>query len=228
MQIKDKVIIVTGASQGIGLATARHLAKLGAKVVLAARSLEIIRNLEKDIPNSYAVRTDIRNPRDIKNLVAASLKKHGRIDVLINNAGQGMHVPVENINIDEFKQVMELNLYGVILAMQEVIPQMRKQGGGAIVNVGSMVTKMYVPGVSAYSATKYALNAISLIARKELAGDNIIVSVIHPRMTATNFAKNMIGKRPESVAGMPAGDPPELVAEGVARLINSGAEELAL
>jgi NADP-dependent 3-hydroxy acid dehydrogenase YdfG len=132
MNIKGKVIIVTGASQGIGLASAKHFAKLGAKVVLTARSFDIIKNLEKELPNSLAVKTDMCNRQEIKNLVSLTLEKYGRIDVLLNNAGHGMVSTVENINMDDFRKVMDLNLYGALDAMQEVIPQMRKQGGGAM------------------------------------------------------------------------------------------------
>lgn len=138
----------------------------------------------------------MRNAEDVANLVKKVHKKYGRIDILINNAGQGMHVPVEKADIGQFKEIMELNLYGALRAMQEVIPHMRRQGGGMIINVGSGLTKMYIPGTAPYSATKYALNAISLIARQELAKDGIVVSVIHPKMTATNFFKEFDRQAP--------------------------------
>ncbi len=103
------------------------------------------------------------------------VQKFGRVDILVNNAGQGLLAPVEKIDIEQYKSIMDLNVYGVVRAMQDVIPQMRSQGGGLILNVSSMVSKNYYPGLAAYASTKYALNAISLTARQELAGDKIIV-----------------------------------------------------
>src|SRR5438552_3143519 len=129
MKIKDKVVIITGASAGIGLATAKLLAKEGAKVVLAARSVEKLKKLEKDIPGSFSVVTDMRKPEDITNLINKTKEKFGRIDILINNAGQGMRAAVEKINVDDFKEIMELNVFAVVRAMQAVIPIMRTQGG---------------------------------------------------------------------------------------------------
>ena len=234
MDIKDKVIIITGASQGIGLASAKHLSSLGAKIVLTARSSDIIHDLEKELPHSLSIVTDMRNSKDIKNMIKKTVDKYGRIDILINNAGQGMYGPVEKIDIEQYRQIMELNVYSVVIAMQEVIPQMRKQGGGMIVNISSGLTKMYLPGVSAYSSTKYALNAISLIARQELEKDNIIVSLIEPNMTATNFTKNSIGTRPNwsssnnsnSSRPQPRIDSAELVAEFIEKIIKSEEAEL--
>ena len=196
MDIKDKVIIVTGASQGIGEATAKLLAGRGAKVVLAARSADAIDGLAKDMPDALAVMTDMRKAGDIKNLFDKTLEKYGRVDILINNAGQGMYGPLENIDIDKYKEIMELNVYGYLRAMQSVIPQMRKQGGGQIINVSSRVSKNYFPYLSAYASTKYAVNALSLTARQELEKDKIIVSVFHPKMTSSNFGKNSIGSSP--------------------------------
>ena len=154
MEIKNKVIIVTGASGGIGLAIARYLARQGAKVVLAARSGEKLQALAKEIPGSLAITTDMRKPEDIDNLILKTASVFGRVDVLINNAGQGIYGPVEKINIDDYKKVMELNVYGVIRAMQAVIPQMKKQGGGTILNVSSLVSKNYFPHLGAYASTK--------------------------------------------------------------------------
>ena len=229
MEIKNSIIIITGASQGIGLAAARHLSRLGAKIVLAARSEETIKGLEKELPHSFAVVTDMRNPQDIKRLIEKTLAKYGRVDILINNAGQGMYGSVETTDIEQFKQIMDLNVYSVMRAMQEIIPIMRTQGGGMIVNISSGLTKMYVPGISAYSSTKYALNAVSLIARQELEKDHIIVSVIEPNMTATNFGENSLGRRPNFAASgrpVPQIDPPEKVAEAIEHIIKSGEAEI--
>jgi short-subunit dehydrogenase len=231
MNIKDKVIVITGASQGIGLAAAKHLSSLGAKIVVAARSKDIIKDLVKELPHSLAIVTDMRNPEDIKSMIRETIDKFGRVDILINNAGQGMYGSVEKIDIEQYKQIMELNIYSVVTAMQEVIPHMRKQGGGMIINISSGLTKMYLPGVSAYSSTKYALNAISLIARQELEKDKIIVSIVEPNMTATNFTKNSIGSRPnwnsaDSNRPQPRIDSAEKVAEVIERIIKSEEAEV--
>lgn len=230
MEIKDKVIIITGASQGIGLETAKYLAQQGANVVLAARSIELIKKLESEIPNSFAVKTDMSKFEDIQNLVKKTIEKYGKIDILINNAGRGMHGTVENLNLKHYSEIIDLNVHGVIHAMQAVIPQMRKQGKGMIINVSSALTKMYIPGLAAYSSTKYALNALSFIARQELEKDGIIVSVICPKMTETNFMKNSLGTRPNWDSGrkMPEIDKPEYVAKKIAELINSEQAEIVL
>ena len=230
MEIKNKVIIITGASQGIGLATAKILAGRGAKLVLAARSGDSLKNLENELDGSVAVTTDMRSPSDIKKLIDETLERFGRIDLLINNAGQGMYGPVENIDIEKYKDIMELNIFGVLRAMQLVIPIMRKQGGGMILNISSRVSKNYFPNLAAYASTKYALNALSLTARTELEKDHIVVSVFHPKMTATNFGKNAVGasSRPASAPARPTGmevDTAEQVAEHIVEQITSEAPE---
>jgi len=231
MNIEHRVIIITGASQGIGLETAKHLAHKGARVVLAARSKDVIDALAKTLPNAVAIPTDMRKPEDIEHLVQETLQLYGRVDVLVNNAGQGIYGSIETVDVDEYRSVMELNVYGVLIAMQTVIPHMRKQGGGHIVNVSSMVSKMAIPGLGAYASTKYALNALTFTARKELEKDHIVVSAVMPKMTATNFAKNSIGARPDwtgRAGGMPEVDPPEKVAEAIAAIIESGDQEALL
>ena len=119
MKIKDSIVVITGASSGIGLATARLMAKLGAKVVLAARSVSELRKLEQEISNSFAVPTDMRKPSDIKSLVERVKGKYGKIDILINNAGQGMRSPVEKINLEDYQAIMDLNVFAVVRAMQD-------------------------------------------------------------------------------------------------------------
>lgn len=225
MQIKNSIIIVTGASGGIGLALARALSKEGAKVVLAARSADKLKEIEKEIPNSFAIKTDMTKPKDVAALITKTKKKFGRIDILVNNAGQGLGSPIEKVNIDDYKKIVDLNVFSVLRAMQAVIPIMRAQGGGMILNISSRVSKNYFPGIGAYASTKYALNAISLTARQELQKDKIIVSVFHPKMTATGFGRNARGEKYDSSAPRPSMsantsvditvDKPEAVAEKI-------------
>jgi short-subunit dehydrogenase len=198
MEITNKVIIVTGASDGIGEAIAKKLAHAGAKVVLAARSDEKLAALAHELPGSVAVHADMTQQADIQNLIDRTMEIDGRIDILINNAGQGMSGPAESIDIDKYKHIMNLNVYGPLYAMQLAIPHMREAGGGMILNISSRVSKNYYPNLSAYASTKYALNAISLTARAELEKDHIIVSVFHPKMTATSFGKNSVGATPQA------------------------------
>jgi short-subunit dehydrogenase len=201
----------------------------GAKVVLAARRADRIDALAAELPDSLAVPTDLRDPAQIAQMVAATLDRFGRVDVLVNNAGQGLHVPVEQIRLDDLRAVTELNFYAPLLAMQAVIPAMRKQGGGAIVNVSSMTSRMVLPGVGGYSATKSALNMLSAVARKELASDGIVVSIVYPAVTATEFhqslaAGGMVGGGSRTVKPHSA----EFVAEAILGLIVSGEEEVQL
>jgi len=130
MEIKNKVIIVTGASEGIGEAIAKKLAHAGAKVVLAARSDEKLAALAHELPGSVAVHTDMTQQADIQNLIDRAIAIDGRIDILINNAGQGMYSPLENIDIDKYKHIMNLNVYAPLYAMQLVIPTCALRAAG--------------------------------------------------------------------------------------------------
>jgi len=192
MQIKDKVIIVTGASSGIGLATARLLAKNGAKVALAARSKTKLRALSKELHDSLSVPTDMTKSSEIRRMIGKVKEHFGRIDILINNAGQGYDAPVEKIRLKTFRHIFSLDVVGPLIAMQKVIPIMRKQKEGMIVNVSSGTALMYLPNMGPYSSLKRALGAISLTARGELKKDGIVVSVIYPYITSTDFEANTI------------------------------------
>ncbi len=231
MEIKNKAVLVTGASEGIGLAAARYLGRAGAKVALVARSAEKLAAAARDIPGSLAVAADLRQPAGVKKAVAETLQKFGRIDILINNAGQGIYGPVEKTDLDQYRAVMELNLFAPVALMQAVIPIMRRQGGGLILNVSSMVSKRYIPGLAAYASTKYALNAISFTAREELSPDKIIVSSMFPKMTATRFGVNAVNARTDARAAgqaAPGVDTPEQVAEKIGDLIRSEDAEAAM
>src|SRR5574341_940965 len=137
MEIDGAVVIVTGASQGIGRATSKHLASLGARLVLAARSAAALDALARDLPGALAVPTDVRKDEDVSALVGATLKEFGRIDILVNLAGQAMWSPVESIDLSHYRDLLDLNVVGYLRTMQAVIPVMRKQGRGVIVNVSS-------------------------------------------------------------------------------------------
>ena len=237
MIINDKVAVVTGASEGIGKAIAEALAAKGAKLVLAARNEERLAELAHALGNgAIAVRADMTSEADIRNLMDRVLAIHGRIDILVNNAGQGLYGPIESVDLDQYRKIFALNVAGPLYAMKLAIPQMRAEGGGAIINVSSRVSKNYYPMLGAYASTKYALNALSLTARKELEKDHIIVSVIHPKMTATNFGKNAFGPRMHEDRGAQDFTPPpgmevdtaEQVAEKTIALIESGEAEAEL
>lgn len=235
MNIKDKVVLITGASEGIGKALALKLSAAGARLVLAARSDDKIKALAARLPGALGLHADLRVPEDIKAMIEATIRERGRIDILVNNAGQGMYGPVEHIDVEQYKDVMELNVYGVLRAMQAAIPHMRKAGGGMILNVSSRVSKNAFPSLGAYASTKYALNALSLTARAELAKDRIVVCVMHPKMTATRFGENAMGSRPSYAgAATPAGpaapeaDSAEAVADRILELIASEEAEASM
>ena len=230
MDLLEKVMIVTGASSGIGEATARAAARAGARLVLAARRRERLEALAEEIGGeALIVPTDMRDLQQVRRLVDAAGERCGRVDVLVNNAGQGLHVPVEKIAIEDLAAIVELNVYGALVAMQAVIPLMRQVGGGAIVNVSSGTTRMPAPvGAAGYAATKAALNMLSRAAREELAGDGIVVSTVYPFITATEFHETLrAGAGPRRGLGFEP-DSAEKVAQTILDLIATGEPEAVL
>lgn len=232
MKIKDKVIIVTGASSGIGLAAAKLFAGNGAKVALVARSKDKLESIAKSLAGSLVVVTDMSKEEEIRMMIKKIYEYFGRIDVLVNNAGQGYDAMIEKIDTDTFRDVIELDLIGPLVAMQEVIPVMRKQGGGAIVNISSGTALMQLPGMAAYSSLKRALVGLSLTAQEELKEDKITVSVVYPYITDTDFEKNTLREKSaieeaseEGGPPFPA-DPPELVAEKILEAAVTGKGEV--
>jgi NADP-dependent 3-hydroxy acid dehydrogenase YdfG len=233
MEITDRVVLITGASGGIGLATAHLFAQNGAKLALAARSAEKLAHIASELPDAIAITTDMRDEQAIQHMIAQTQKHYGRIDVLINNAGQGMHVPIEKANLEQYRSIFELNVVSVLAAMQAVIPIMRAQGGGVIVNISSGTSKMVIPGVGPYASTKYALNSITLTARKELAADNIRVGLVHPGITATDFHTNLAnGQLPggqgssNQAARIMQPDTAEYVATKILEAVQTEADEV--
>lgn len=221
MQIDKHVFVVTGASSGIGLAAAVALTARGGKVALLARTKLDLDELSEKLPDSFPFVTDMTEVNSIRSAIEAVYHHYGRIDGLVNNAGRSYAARVEMIEPVIFDEIFRLNVLGPIVAMQEVIPIMRVQGRGVIINVNSGTSFMTIPEYSVYSASKRALMGFSLTARAELEKDSIIVSEVYPFITATNFGKNRMGH-----GGPPAdyskGDTPEFVAELIIQAIEQG------
>jgi short-subunit dehydrogenase len=197
MQIKDRVFIVTGASSGIGLATAAALSGRGAKVALLARGTDALEKLAQQLPGSLPVTVDMTQFDRVREAVRAVHAHYGRIDGLVNNAGRSYAATVEAIDAALFDEIFHLNVLGPIIAMQAVIPLMRTQGGGSIVNINSGTAFMTIPQYSVYSSSKRALLGFSLTARAELDKDRIVVGEVYPFVTATNFGRTGWALRPE-------------------------------
>lgn len=203
------------------------LAERGARVALVARSEDRLRELASSLPGSLALPTDMSDPDDVREMVAKVHAQYGRVDVLVNNAGRGMGGTVETFDLDAFRAAFELNVVGAAVAMQAAIPLMRFQGGGNIVNVSSGTTKMTIPGVGPYAATKSMLDKLSATARIELARDGIVVSLVHPYITATDFFANAAGGGHRGSGTVPEGaDTPEYAAGLILEAIRTGAAEV--
>jgi short-subunit dehydrogenase len=224
MQITDHVFIVTGASSGIGLATAMALSGAGGKVALLARSTDALERLAQQLPGSLPVTVDMTQFDRVREAVSTVHRHYGRIDGLVNNAGRSYAASIEEIDPSLFDEIFHLNVLGPIVAMQAVIPLMRAEGGGSIVNINSGTAFMTLPQYSVYTCSKRALLGFSLTARAELEKDHIVVGEIYPFITATNFGKNRMGN---PAGGGPAahygdGDKPEFVAGLVLKAIEEG------
>jgi NAD(P)-dependent dehydrogenase (short-subunit alcohol dehydrogenase family) len=226
MDIREKVTIITGASTGIGRATARLFAEHGAIVVLAARSTdkleELAHQLQAQGREALVVPTDVTQEDAVRHLVARTIETYGRVDILINNAGQGAAGSIADFPVHAYRQLIELNLFGPFYGMQAVVPHMREHGGGLIINISSTTTKQMYPSVGAYTSTKHALNSLSATERLELAPDNIRVITVYPDYTASDFSRTSLVFGPRPVSGsptglgeLPAADSPEKVAQKI-------------
>ena len=231
MDIRNKIAIITGASSGIGKATAELFAQKGAKVALVARSKEKLEELAAQLPGSAVFVCDMTKTFQVKRTVDDVARHFGAIDVLVNNAGQGYDAPVEKTDIDILRYIFELTVVGPVVAMQAAIPIMRKQGGGAILNMSSGTALMHLPNNGAYASMKRAIADMSLMAREELKKDNITIGTIYPYITATEFEKNTIregdlAKDWEEPSGPQPPDSAEFVAQKILEGIESGAAEI--
>jgi len=225
MDLAGKIVIVTGASSGIGEATARLLYEAGAHPVLAARRADRLTELSQQFGGALAVPTDVTIPEDRSRLVHATLDRHGRIDGLVNNAGRALLELIPDIDLDDFTELLQLNLVSALAMIQEVLPTMRSQGGGRIVNISSGTSRMATPTIAAYGAVKSALNMLSAVARIELATDGIVVSLVLPSVTATEFGGGMFKLGEEFAPGFLV-QSPDYVGRVVLRALRTGEEAI--
>ncbi|SFN66895.1 NADP-dependent 3-hydroxy acid dehydrogenase YdfG [Bizionia echini] len=190
--MKNNVIIITGASSGIGKATAKLLAKKGAKVVLTARSTDKLNSLKKEIEDSqgeaYVVTADVTDKKAFETVVTKTLEKYGTINSLINNAGLMPLSFVEKLKTDEWNTMVDVNIKGVLNGVSAVLPTLIKKKGGNIINISSMAANRYFPGGAVYCATKSAVKMFSEGLRQELAPKyGINVTSIEPGAVDTNL-----------------------------------------
>jgi NADP-dependent 3-hydroxy acid dehydrogenase YdfG len=187
--IKVKVVVITGASSGLGEAAARHLAGLGARLVLGARRIDKLQTLSKGLSlgQEAAVQTDVSNREQVKRLIDRAVQAYGRIDVLISNAGLMPQSLFEQGKVEEWDRMIDVNLKGVLYGIAGALPYMKEQKSGHFINVSSVAGHKVGPGSGVYAATKHAVRALSEGLRQEVKPYNIRTTVISPGAVATEL-----------------------------------------
>lgn len=189
--IKGKVVIITGASSGMGEAAAKHLAKLGASVVLGARRPDKIEKLASEIQakggKAIAVETDVTKLDEVKKLVESAVEKFGRVDVILNNAGIMPLSPMDRLNVAEWNAMIDVNIKGVLNGIAAVLPYMKEQKSGQIINTSSVAGHKVFTGSGVYSATKYAVRALTEGLRMDVKPYNIRTTIVCPGAVKTEL-----------------------------------------
>ena len=193
MSLQDKVVVIMGASSGIGAATAKLLASKGAKVTIAARRMNRLEEIKQAIPDSdiLAVEADVTKAEEVQNVVDQTVAKFGRVDALYNNAGI---MPVNNLDQiaqDEWQNMLDINVKGVLNGIAAALPVMKKQKSGHIITTSSVLGYEVLPGYAAYSGTKYAVRAIMEGLRQEEHQNNIKITIIAPGSVKTELYKSV-------------------------------------
>jgi short-subunit dehydrogenase len=213
MECAGKIVVVTGASMGIGEAIAKIFVDHGSSVVMLSRDagrIEEARNRIGHSERTLAMTCDVRHREEIDRAIGLTLHHFQRIDLWVNNAGHGLLDSVAQMEMAAFREMFETNFFGAVAAMQAVIPVMRQQGGGTIINISSVAGHIPLPFHAGYSATKFAMNAIGKAAAVEMKPDGIHVLTVCPGYVQTEFSKNVVlGNerkkiRPDSVRGITA------------------------
>jgi NAD(P)-dependent dehydrogenase (short-subunit alcohol dehydrogenase family) len=213
IDLKGKAAVVTGASKGIGFAVAEALARAGANVLLCARNEQEVRRAAESLAGTgggraIGVRCDMRSYDDVRALIQKSVSEFGGVDILVNNAGVGSYAPIDQLTVEQWSQMIETNLSGVFYACHEAIPEMRRRGGGFIINIGSLAGRYAMPGGSAYNASKFGLIGFSEAMMLDVRQDDIRVSCVMPGSVATHFNNHTPTEadawkiQPEDIAGV--------------------------
>jgi len=232
MEMDGKVVVVTGASMGIGEEIAKVFVREGASVVLLSRDAsraEAARHRIGHTDRTLAMACDVRNREEIDRALALTLHHFDRVDVWVNNAGVGIRDSVAEMQPTAVRELLETNLFGAIACLQAVVPALREEGGGAIINISSVAGHVPVPFMSLYCASKFALNAIGKGARLELKRDHINVLTVCPGYVRTDFGTHMVSNRkgnirPQAVRGITA----ERVARAAYRGYRNGKREVVV
>jgi short-subunit dehydrogenase len=218
MDPRGKTVIITGASSGIGAATARVFASAGARLVLTARNGAALTALANDLPNApLALPADIADAEAAQELVAAAQTRWGGVDIVINNAGIGLASPVAQLVPDDFEQVLATNLWGPLYTIQACLPLMQARGHGQIINVSSVVGLRALPYTGGYAASKAALDRLNEALRVELRGSGVAVTLVRPGTTHTSFRQRRLGAGHDARSVKRRGVPPEVVAGAILR-----------
>ncbi|MEU1075178.1 SDR family oxidoreductase [Streptomyces sp. NPDC005878] len=226
--IRDKVVAITGAGSGIGAATALLLAARGAKVVLGARRTERLEALAARIEEAGGqaawARTDVRRRADLTALVDLARTRYGRLDVLVGNAGVGLISPFDDLRVEDWEEMIDVNVKGVLYGIAAALPVFRAQGGGHFVNTVSTAGLRVVPLQGVYAATKNAVRTLSEGLRQE-AGADLRVTLISPGVTRTEFADPMAPEMKARI--LPGMEEIGLAPEAVARAVAFAVEQPA-
>ena len=217
MKFKDKIVLITGASSGIGEAAAIEFAKNGSSVILVGRRkeklIEVEKKLSKNHVSTLVCACDVSNKSQVKEMCKIVLEKFDRIDILVNNAGFAIYGKVSDLDIDEIESQMATNYFGMVYCIKNFLPKMLEQNSGHIVNVASVAASFGLPGLASYSASKFAMLGFSEGLQHELNGTNVRVTVVSPIMVRTNFFDH------SSFVSMPKFSPTSLSAETVAKAV---------
>jgi len=229
--LADQVIVITGASSGIGLATARMAARRGAKVALGARNREALEQIAEEITRqggeAIAVEADVKSRQDARKLAQAALERFGRIDTWVNNAGVGMFASIEDVDLDSHREIFEVLYWGVVHGSLEAVEHLRGDGG-ALINIGSVLSDVPIPLQGPYVAAKHAVRGFTDTLRLELAHDHapISVSLIKPSAIATPFSDHARTLSQDTPVVPPPRYAPELVADAILHCASTPTREL--
>jgi len=193
--LQGKVALVTGASSGIGEATALALARAGARVAIAARRRDRLDGVAGRIADlraeSLVLEADVARPEEAESIVSRTVERWGRLDILVNNAGLMLLSPIDRARVEDWRRMLDLNVLGLMVTTRAALPQMRRQKDGHVVNISSTAGRVANPDASVYAATKFGVGAFSEALRREVYKDNIRVTVIEPGAVATELREHV-------------------------------------